>query len=276
MAKIKNVALGILGWGFGLLFFIAGLGTLFSNFVAGLAIMIAGLVLIPNFLHFIRERAHISLSPTVRAIIFVVGFMVFGATGTDISSPPTQRQPRAETQKVAVQEDVQNEPVVEQPVDEQVQLNSGEPTPEPTPEPVEPPKPKTLGVSYAQVLQHIGDFFKMEKTEVLVDGKPKYLGQSELALLEIIGDKRDVTQASVVIFLPSDNPNAVIQNTALVLRFMQNVMPDWPGREDWINKAVKDVQVAQDGKVETTHNGKRIQVIAILELGMMTFTVESM
>ncbi len=135
--------------------------------------------------------------------------------------------------------------------------------------------PKTLGISYDQVMESLTDFFVMEKTAPLNDGRERYMGQTDndLAILEIIGDKADIDKTTLIIFIPSDNNDVVLQNSALALKFIDNAAPNWAGANDWLNEAVTSLTTNPNQSIKTTHDNKLIEASLASGLGMLTFSV---
>ena len=90
--KIKKITLSkILGYGFGGLFIIGGIGILTSgNLLSGLAELLAGLVIFPLSYGFVRSRFHLELSKAVRVVLVLVllGIAGSGLVGQNSSVPP--------------------------------------------------------------------------------------------------------------------------------------------------------------------------------------------
>lgn len=75
-----DITLGkIASWTFGILFILAGLGTLTSSVPAGLVYLLTGLFLIPNVRQEIDERYDVAFSRWVVVIIAVIGMGLGGA-----------------------------------------------------------------------------------------------------------------------------------------------------------------------------------------------------
>jgi hypothetical protein len=85
--KTKNITVGlVLGWIVGVIFITASIGVFTSSVLGGLAVLIAGLILVPPVNALLTEKLNVSLSGGIRTIIAIVLF-IFGA-----STMPTDTQ----------------------------------------------------------------------------------------------------------------------------------------------------------------------------------------
>jgi hypothetical protein len=134
---------------------------------------------------------------------------------------------------------------------------------------------KKIGVSYNQMMNYLSNFFTMEKSTP-VDGEDRYMGtaSSGLATLEIIGGKDNITQASLMIGIPNDSPILVTENSAIMLRFLKNAVPEWEDITDWFTASLEELTYSSNGKIEKLYGDKVIKLTLIKELGMMMATVE--
>jgi len=135
-------------------------------------------------------------------------------------------------------------------------------------------KSLTIGISYNQTMEYLDQFISMSKSSD-VDGQPRYMGQTSdnLAMLEIIGNKNDVSQASLMIGIPNDAPKILIRNTAILLRFMKNVAPEWKSGSDWATSALGRVS-STDEPEEIIRGSKSIKLSVIKVLGIICVTVK--
>ena len=123
-------------------------------------------------------------------------------------------------------------------------------------------------------MNYLSNFFTMDYSP-LGDGRPRYMGQSSggLANLEIIGDKRDISSTYLMIGLPNDAPNLLAENTAILLRFLRNAIPEWPQSDKWVLNTIQTL-IAQSNTEESTKFGhKKIKVSVIKELGFVGVSV---
>jgi len=137
------------------------------------------------------------------------------------------------------------------------------------------PEDNMIGVSYYQVIKGLSDFFSMKKTTP-VKGQDRYMGMTEdnLALLEIIGNKTNISQATLMIAIPSDAPDAIVRNSALLLRFLINTVPEWETSSDWVSTALKRIADSPDDSQEIIKKNKRITMKPFKELGMVSITIK--
>ena len=133
---------------------------------------------------------------------------------------------------------------------------------------------KSIGLNYAEVMSYLSNAFVMEASTP-VDDLDRYVGQSEegLAILEIIGDKRDIVQASLVLALPSDAPDVIAINSAILIRFLKNTFPRWKRAEKWVLAAVRKSSDSGETDAGTTRGKRALDVQVLAEIGMITLTV---
>jgi hypothetical protein len=94
--------------------------------------------------------------------------------------------------------------------------------------------PRRIGLRYDQIMYLLDQFFPtMEKSTVDYDGvvQDSYSGRSTngLALLEVIGDKSNISSATLLLGIPKDAPDIIIENTASLIRFTKNIDPSLDG-----------------------------------------------
>jgi hypothetical protein len=130
------------------------------------------------------------------------------------------------------------------------------------------PTKHPIGLRYEQVLAYLDNFFVMEKTDP-VRGYERRMGQSKVSLLEVMGDKDDIVSATLIIGLPNDSPKHLIENSAMMLRFLMNTFPEWEGASDW---ALKTIQNREDDQI--TRGDKRLRIGILEEMGMISIAVE--
>lgn len=133
---------------------------------------------------------------------------------------------------------------------------------------------KSIGLRYAEVMSYLSNAFAMEAASP-VDGLDRYMGQSEegLAILEVIGDRRDIAQASLVLALPNDAPDAVVINSAILMRFLKNTFPKWKNAEKWVLATVRKSIAAGATGASTTRGKRTLDVQVLAEMGMLVLTV---
>ena len=145
------------------------------------------------------------------------------------------------------------------------------------PKPTEARRPenRAIGISYHQVMEYLSDFFSMEKSP-LVDGRDRYIAQSanNMAILEIIGNKNNISSTTLSVFFPNDAPEILIENTAMLLRFLKNTVPGWPNSSDWVTAALNEFVNSPNSSKSIVKGNKLITIQIIKPLGMITLTVK--
>lgn len=70
-------------WIFGVIFFIAGIVGLTQDPIAGAAMLVMGVILIPPFSSFFRSKAPRVFTTQVRIIMAIILFVIVGITGAE-------------------------------------------------------------------------------------------------------------------------------------------------------------------------------------------------
>jgi len=133
-----------------------------------------------------------------------------------------------------------------------------------------------IGISYDEVMEYLSNFFSMEKA-TLVHGQERYMGQTSdsLAVLEIIGNKDNISQATLMIGVPSDAPRILVRNTAMLLRFLENTVPEWTNSSEWATAAMKRVtNIPGVSDVKVVKGNKLITMTFLKPVGMLSLTVK--
>ena len=100
------------------------------------------------------------------------------------------------------------------------------------------------------------------------------MGQSQGGALEIIGDDRnDIDAATLLVGFPSDNNSVIIENTALLLRFIKNADPSWSGGARWMNGAIERLSAGEES-VDVIRGERRISMQMVKEFGLVIVTVK--
>ena len=142
----------------------------------------------------------------------------------------------------------------------------------------EPEPPPGIGVSRQEIqsLYEQPDIgFTFEPSE-LADGTPRVIGESPdgIAFLELIGPERDITKATIMAAMPSDDTGAIAMNAAYMLGLLNHLVPDWSDGGDWLAKHF--AVAADEGEARTIQGNVEISLTAYRELGMVLLTVESL
>lgn len=133
-----------------------------------------------------------------------------------------------------------------------------------------------LGITYDQMMESLSDNFDMEKAEP-VNGEDRYMGISSngIAVIEIIGKKENITKATISIGLPSDNTDAVVENSALFQRFLSNIATDWDESSNWATSTLTNLVETSISEKEKVYNGRRYKITYHESMGMLLLTIEA-
>ena len=118
---------------------------------------------------------------------------------------------------------------------------------------------RTIGISYDSFMKYLSNIFVMTKTDVLKAGD-RYMGMTgdKLASLEVIGDKQNISEACLVVGLPSDSDSVLARNGGLILRFVANCDPDWEDAVTWATDTVGRLVSSGDSSVEQITRGDKL------------------
>jgi hypothetical protein len=127
-----------------------------------------------------------------------------------------------------------------------------------------------LGISYNQVVSYLEEQMPMFRgTDI--QGQANYVGQTidNLALLQIIGNKENISQASIMIGIPNDSQIILLRNTAMMMRFLKNTVPEWEGAFEWCTDALVEAY-KQEKEIKIIKGQKLISVLNNSGLGLIT------
>ncbi len=147
-------------------------------------------------------------------------------------------------------------------------------TEKPASQTVKSVKAEGISISYNQVIEYLSNFFEMEKT-TKVDGRDRYVGKTtdQLAILEIFGDKENIYEASVIISFPNDAPKVIVRNTAIMLRFLENTVPEWINRNDWALNTLKEITNSDNNTNSIILGNKKISM-QYIKIGLLMINVK--
>ena len=95
--EVKKLTLGgILGWIFGVLFVLAGLGCFTSSsFIAGISCLVISAVLLPPVNRIFREKTNFEVSTGLKIVIIIICFIIFSITVETDTTPTSSKTPVA-------------------------------------------------------------------------------------------------------------------------------------------------------------------------------------
>lgn len=112
------------------------------------------------------------------------------------------------------------------------------------------------------------------KSGAPVDGQPQVIGTSPngSAILQIIGPPEDVQEVSILVVIPKDRQDVVIEDAVLLVGLAKVAAPDWDEGPQWVANHIKDA--IREGDVTTSHGKLKMTLQTVKELGMIGLTVE--
>jgi len=138
---------------------------------------------------------------------------------------------------------------------------------------------KSIEVLYYQIVNAFSnssfDFFLVSKI-MLDNGQKKYLGETSdgLASLEIIG-KNNISQATLLIWLPNDQPDILERNIRIQFRFLEIMVPEWPSSPKWLSTIVEESDYSSDDLGGEIIKGNKLITIKFCRpLGFAILTIK--
>lgn len=105
----KKITVGlIVSWIFGILFALTGFISVFSEPIPGIVMLIMGAVLLPPVNKFVDEKWKFHLSGGMKAVVLIIGFIIFGST-VDTSKQQSNQAPAQQEQSVSTTEQKKDE-----------------------------------------------------------------------------------------------------------------------------------------------------------------------
>lgn len=96
-AKVKVTMGSIIGWTLGIITLLAGVATLFSKPLAGIAYLLCSALLIPTAFRAFQEKTKLSISKGVRILFIIILFAVAGSLMGTTAKPNSGQNKQAET-----------------------------------------------------------------------------------------------------------------------------------------------------------------------------------
>lgn len=111
--KVKNLTLkSVLAWIFGGLLVLAGVGLFTDSILGGVAVILAGAILLPPTLSLIQKKLNVNLSGGLRAVIVIILFAIAGST---LNSSEVSKVSSEDSETIAESDAVSTTQVNEEP-----------------------------------------------------------------------------------------------------------------------------------------------------------------
>ena len=146
-----------------------------------------------------------------------------------------------------------------------------------TPEPRATVVGGSIGVTRADVQSffekpELGFEFRQEGD---VRGQPQFWGMSpsEVASIQLLGPPENLVRAAIMIFVNSDDPTEVMENSAYLIFFLKKAVPGWEEGVDWVET---NLSTLGEGRVKTTHENVDIilEATEVRGVGIVSVAVE--
>lgn len=139
-----------------------------------------------------------------------------------------------------------------------------------------PSSPRTLGISYEQIMRYPERYFSIKETTPM-KGQKRYLGISAdgIAIIEIVGEKSDVSEASMMIEVSPD-PDTSLRAATATANFFVNMIPEWREGTYWLANAVKKFASSHRNSTERIRSRQGNKIISIgwfIDIGMIDITI---
>lgn len=139
------------------------------------------------------------------------------------------------------------------------------------------PDAPDLGVSRAaiQALFEGPEFGFVFTDAAPAGGHPRIIGKApnRLAHLELVGTPQVLREASILLGMPREQPDAVAQNAVYMLSLIKTIVPDWPQATEWVNENVE--RAMTEGQASIVWNNKKITLLGIADVGALAVSVKS-
>jgi hypothetical protein len=131
-----------------------------------------------------------------------------------------------------------------------------------------------IAMTYLQAMKHLEPDFKIKGVGTQA-GNRKIVGQSKdgVAVIGLVGELDNLTSASLMIAVPNDSENVRARNSARLLRFIANTVPEWKGNSDWIKVSLKKITRGDFSESSTTVGSKKITMGSVRDGALILTTV---
>ena len=128
------------------------------------------------------------------------------------------------------------------------------------------------GLSYDGMMAYLSNFYEMEQS--LVDGVDRYMGATNYTIFEMMGEKENLSSTTLVLINPED-PAEKFRNSAIMIRFLKNALPEWEGALDWVNGCLQKFGEGSADHAVSIQGNKRIKITFVPANSMFSITVKS-
>ena len=131
-----------------------------------------------------------------------------------------------------------------------------------------------MGISYQQATKGLTDRIPMEQGRS-TGRQPRYQGTSKdhTIALEIIGNLHAITEARMTI-VPNGTAGVVSRNRALLYRFLNNLVPEWPTSADWADTTLDRLSTFQEDTISAMRGYKKVTMTKMKTSGTITIVVK--
>jgi len=99
---------------------------------------------------------------------------------------------------------------------------------------------------------------------------------NKFVTLELIGERNNLRQVTLVVGMPNDSELIVAQNSAIMYRFLENIFSERKIEvRGWVLSNLENLSRTEKNEAEAVFGDKKISIIIIKKLGMITLSVES-
>lgn len=222
--EVKKITLWtILGWAIGGFFVVVGFVGLFSDFLFAFFMILSGIVILPPFGKFVKQKFNIELSKAVRVVIFIVLFLI-GAGTLSSSKKDTKSN-----------DSTNNSPSNQQPAQSSAPNSNGGGT------------VIGLGLSAKKISGDLASFgFDFNDIGGLISDNPLTNNQRKLT-----GDVKDKDSGNYFTFelIHDDNDNLLEANANMMFG---NVPSDTGKWSTYIEALIQDIDPSAKSWVDTT------------------------
>lgn len=117
---------------------------------------------------------------------------------------------------------------------------------------------KPINISYNDMMKYLKNFYEMKLSKI--NNTNRYLGTTKYSLFEMIGNKNNLTSTTLILFINPKDQKSTIQNSALLLRFLNNAAPEWEDSNTWAVNSLNKMTSGESEVEEETIGEKTIKM----------------
>ena len=132
-------------------------------------------------------------------------------------------------------------------------------------------KEEGINISYNDMMKYLENFYTIEKSKL--DNDDRYMGTTEFSIFEMVGNKDNLKSTTLVLINPKSQQDQ-LQNSAILLRFLKNALPEWETSNEWAVKSLSRFAKNLSTSEMKLIGKKNVKMVYHKNLSMYTITVK--